>query len=166
MPADFNSPALHEKARAIADRGDIADISAAEQIWLEDHLQECSECRRYVETTLRVIRELGMFSFPMDSDLVARTQDALTRRAQQLESEHSRHRVFLRAFALACLFTGLGSVLAWQVSAWIAQQSQLAAWKWEAGLALFWILPSLAITMLLVLGLARADARRGARSVV
>jgi len=156
---------LHAQAREFVDRNQTSGISAAEQTWLEHHLRQCGECNGYAELTARTIQGLGSFSFSVDPGLVARTQDALTRRAREMEAERNRRRMYLRGFAMACLFTVIGSVLAWQAWAWVAQRMQFVPWEWQLGFSLFWVLPSATIAMLLLIGLAVESGRMNERSL-
>jgi len=156
---------LHAQARTLVDRNQMSGISPAEQAWLEDHLRQCDQCNGYAELTARAIGGLGSFSFSMDPSLVARTQEALTRRAREMEAERGRHRMYLRGFALACLFTVIGSVLAWQGWAYVAQRVQLVPWEWQLGFSLFWVLPSATVAMLLLVGLALESNRIHERSL-
>jgi len=157
---------LHAQAREFVDRNQSSGLSTAEQAWLEDHLRHCAQCNGYSELTARTIQGLGSFSFSVDPGLVARTQEALTRRAQEMEAKRSRYRMYLRGFALACLFTMMGSVLAWQGWAWVAQRMQLVPWESQLGFSLFWVLPSATVAMLLLVGLALERSRINERSLV
>jgi len=114
---------LHAQARTLLDRGDAPGISPAEQAWLHEHLRQCDPCRCYAELTARAIQGLSSFSFSVDPGLAARTQAALTRRAQQMEAERARRSMYLRGFALACLFTVIGSLLAWPGWAYVARRA-------------------------------------------
>ncbi len=156
---------LHAQARTLLDRGDAPGISPAEQAWLHEHLRQCDPCRRYAELTARAIQGLSSFSFSVDPGLAARTQAALTRRAQQMEAERARRSMYLRGFALACLFTVIGSLLAWPGWAYIAGRAQLAPWEWQLGFSLFWVLPSASIAMLLLVGMALGNGRSNVRSL-
>jgi len=156
---------LHAQARTLLDRGDAPGISPAEQAWLHEHLRQCDPCRCYAELTARAIQGLSSFSFSVDPGLAARTQAALTRRAQQMEAERARRSMYLRGFALACLFTVIGSLLAWPGWAYVARRVQLAPWEWQLGFSLFWVLPSANIAMLLLVGMALGNGRSNVRSL-
>ncbi|HZR29739.1 MAG TPA: hypothetical protein VFA71_13250 [Terriglobales bacterium] len=155
---------LHARAREFVDRNQ--DLSPAEQAWLEDHLRQCAQCNDYAELTARAIQGLGSFSFSVGPALVARTQEALTRRAREMEAERSRRRMYLLGFVIACLFTAAGSVLGWQGWAWVAQRLQLVPWEWQLGFSLFWVFPSATIAMLLLVGLGLERSRIHERSLV
>jgi predicted anti-sigma-YlaC factor YlaD len=156
---------LHLQARTLVDRNQMSGISPAEQAWLEDHLRHCDACGDYAELTARAIQGLGLFSFSVDPGLVTRTQEMLARRAREMEAERTRRAMYLRGFALACVFTVLGSALAWQGWAPIAQRIQLVPWAWQLGFLLFWVLPSVTVALLLLIGLALGGSRIHERSL-
>lgn len=157
---------LHARARALLDGDCASEISQAEQAWLAGHLRNCDECNRYAELTARAIQALGSFSFVVDPSLAARTQAALTRRAQELEAERSKRHLYLRGFALACLFTVMGSLVVWPGWVWVAERTRVTAWEWQLGFFLFWVLPSATIAMLLLVGVGLASRSGSERSLV
>jgi hypothetical protein len=157
---------LHARARALIDRDYASEISPTEQGWLAGHLRDCDECRRYAELGARAVEALGSFSFVVDPGLAARTQAALTRRAQELELERAKRELCLRGFALACLLTVIGSVAVWPGWMWVAERMQLAAWEWQLGFFLFWVLPSITIAMLLLVGVGLGSAQENERGLV
>ncbi len=156
---------LHARARALLDRDCASEISQAEQTWLGDHLRNCGDCNRYAELTARAIQALGSFSFAVDPSLTARTQAALTRRAEELEAERSKRDLCLRGFALACLFTVIGSLVAWPGWVWVAERMRVAAWESQLGFCVFWVLPSATIAMLLLVGVGLGRSRMNERGL-
>jgi hypothetical protein len=157
---------LHARARALLDCDCASEISQAEQEWLADHLRNCDECNRYAELTARAIHTLSSFSFAFDPGLAARTQAALTRRAQELEAERAKRGLYLRGFVLACLFTVIGSLAAWPGWMWVAERVRVAAWESQLGFFVFWVLPSLTIAMLLLVGVGFGSSRGNERGLV
>ena|SRR5690349_4578479 len=157
---------LHAQARELLDRDCTSEISQTEQAWLAEHLRNCDECNRYAELTSRAIHALGSFSFTVDAGLAARTQAALARRAQELEAENWRSLLYLRGFALACLFTVIGSIVAWPEWAWVAERIRLVTWELQLGFFFFWILPSVTMAMLLLVGAGLGSSRSTERSLV
>jgi hypothetical protein len=151
---------LHARARSLVDCDCASEISQAEQTWLAEHLHDCDECNRYAELTGRAIQTLSSFSFTVDPGLAARTQAALIRRAEELEAERSKRRLYLRGFALACLFTVIGSLLVWPGWVWVAERMRLTSWAWQLGFVLLWVLPSATVTILLLVGFGLAAHSR------
>jgi hypothetical protein len=157
---------LHARARALLDRDCASEISQAEQEWLAEHLRNCDECNPYAELTARAIQALSSFSFAFDPNLAGRTQAALTRRGQELEAERAKRGLYLRGFALACLFTVIGCFVAWPGWMWVAERVRVAAWESQLGFCLFWVLPSLTIALLLLVGVGLGSSRGNERGLV
>ena len=151
---------LHARARALVDRDCTSEISQAEQSWLAEHLRNCDECNGYAELTARSIQALGSFSFSVDPGLMARTQEALSRRAEELEAERAKRNLYLRGFALASLLTVVGSLAAWPGWMWAADKMRIAPWQSQIGFGLFWVLPSATIAMLLLVGIGLSGRSR------
>ncbi len=166
MSAELHREDSHARARALADRSLLPEISAEEQAWFEEHLRLCSDCATYAELTVRALRGLESLSFPNDPALATRTRQALTRRARQLDQGQSQQGRFLRGFALASLFTIVGSLLAWHGWASLAERVQLVPWQSQIGFSLFWVFPSAIITLLFLVGVAVGDPSHHERSLI
>src|ERR1041385_5449681 len=54
----------HERARFLIDEAQVGGISQEDAGWLRAHGSACAECAWFEETTARIVRGLGAFSFP------------------------------------------------------------------------------------------------------
>jgi hypothetical protein len=137
-------PELHERARLLLDRGMTESIPAEEQRWLDHHLSECAQCSRHAELNRRAIQALDSFAFDLDHAAALRVQEAVTRRAERMRSSEPL------AVPLAITLTIAGSFIMWQAVTWLAGQWNLPTREWRFGFAVFWILPSVLVDMLLL----------------
>jgi len=98
----------------------------------------------------RVVRALREISFEIDPGLNARVKTALFRRAEELAQAQARRRRMLTGFVIALLMTVSGSAAVWEAVLRIAGFSRIAPPVLAAGVVLFWMLPSLCATLLLL----------------
>ena len=140
----------HEEARSLIARCLAADAAPSERRRLSEHLASCAECRRAAELSARAVRGIGEYSFAIDPRSRDRVRAALASRARELEAAGAHRRRSRRGFALALAMTAVGSLAAWQAADWFAAYRHLAPRALEAGVMIFWILPSLWAALLLL----------------
>jgi hypothetical protein len=75
----------HQRARRMADRSLVEGISRDEQQWLSDHRKQCAECAEYEQQSARIVRGFNAFALEMEPGANARAQDAIAKRAIELE---------------------------------------------------------------------------------
>lgn len=73
----------HERARNLADRSLVEGIPQDEQQRLEEHTKNCAKCAEYVQHSARIVRGFKAFSLELDSEMNARIQDAVAKRARE-----------------------------------------------------------------------------------
>lgn len=70
---------LHERARFLTDESLVAQISAEDMRWLEQHTQECAACRSHQELSGRIISGLHSLAFETDPEMSARVKAAISK---------------------------------------------------------------------------------------
>ena len=141
---------VHERARLLIGQATVEGISPDEQRWLTGHIDACADCGQYAELARRTIRALDAFSFDMDPAAALRVQHAAVLHAERLASAELQRRGFSIGLAIAVCLTIAGSLAMWQAAAWLAARWVLSPWAWKAGFAVFWILPCVALDVLLL----------------
>lgn len=149
----------HDEARELIALG--TDSSDAQMVWLRSHLDECESCRRYHAAVGEVVRGLHSIPLAADARLVRATQMRVRFHAGRLRE--TRERFWL--VGTACLGVGLSATLTipimWRLFAWIGDWAGVSNWMWQAGFALFWIVPALVVgVVLLTRGTYLADHDR------
>jgi hypothetical protein len=76
----------HERARHLADKALVEGISGGEQQWLDDHTKNCAECAEHVQLSAKLVRGFNAFSFELDPATNVRAQDAVAKRAMEMNS--------------------------------------------------------------------------------
>ena len=138
----------HENARELIALGEV--LSPAQQGWLQAHLEECLACREYAEAAGRVAAALRSMPLAADSRLVRATQMRVRFHASRLRE--TRERMWL--VAMACLGVGVSATLTapvlWRLFAWMGERAGISIPVWQAGFAVFSIVPALVVSALLV----------------
>ncbi|HET7442828.1 MAG TPA: zf-HC2 domain-containing protein [Terriglobales bacterium] len=127
------------------------DLSEAQQALLQSHLQDCGPCRDYAAATAEIVRAVRGVPLAADPWLVRNTQARVRARAFALRQRQQ----WLTLVALACPFVGLSATittpLVWRAFQWIGTYAGLSRPLWQVGFAFYWMLPSLLVSVLLLL---------------
>ncbi len=138
----------HEKARFLLQRALVEGISMEDRHWLDAHVGQCAECGRYADLPARAVRALDWFAFELDPAAAGRVENAVRRRAEELRSAESQARRLWIGTGVAIFLTFTGSAIAWHTLAWLASQWSLPSRVWQVVFAVFWLLPSLLLSLL------------------
>ncbi len=140
----------HERARRLLDQSMVEGVPPSDKCWLDSHMSQCAECGRHAELSQRAIRALGQFGFPVDPAVAMRVDEVIRERTSRMAPAGSPARVAWVANLAAFLLTIVGSMAMWQATAWAAGRWHLSAPAWQIAFALFWLAPSLALSVLLL----------------
>ena len=137
-----------EIRRLIATSAD--DLSEAQQVLLHAHLQDCVSCRDYAAATAEIMRALRGIPLAADPRLVRSTQARVRTRAFALRQRQQ----WLTLVALACPLVGLSAAittpLIWRAFDWIGTHAGLSRPVWQAGFAIYSMVPALLVSVLLL----------------
>jgi hypothetical protein len=127
----------------------------------QSHLEQCADCRNYAESAEKMVRALRSLPVVADSRLVRATQMRVRFHAGRLRETRER----LWFVGMACLGVGLSATLTvpllWRFFAWMAASAGISSPVWEAGFALFWIVPALVVSVLLLVRGSHVVNQRG-----
>ena len=138
----------HKKARSLLHRALVEGISLDDRRWLDAHLTQCAECRRYADLSARAVRALDCFALEFDPAAALRVENMLRNRAQEMRSAESHARSLLIGTGVALFLTFTGSAVTWRTLAWLAIQWNLPGRIWQTAFAALWVLPSLLLALL------------------
>jgi len=140
----------HDEARELIALAGAEDLSAAQQSWLQAHLEECTACREYADAAGRVVRVLRSLPLAADSHLVRTTQMRVRFHASRLQETRER----MGWVAMACVGVGISAALTapllWRLFAWMGERAGVSSPVWQAGFAFFCLAPTLAVGVLLL----------------
>lgn len=140
----------HGRAIDLLTRRDVEGMSNAEEQWLEMHLQECEECAafdRALNGTAHAVRAVTVVA---SASLVNATQRRVRARAAELQDQQNRLYLIGISFVLGLLWSAGSLFLGWKLSGWLAERLHAEAWVIAAGMVVFWLLPAIAMAMVLV----------------
>src|SRR5205814_1197994 len=116
---DFREP--HARAEQLIAQERVAEISAADQQWLRQHLSECATCPSHVAAMERAIRSLRAVSVALPPSLATRTQFRVRLRAEQLRTE-PRWRVIWAACGVSWAFGAATAPYVWRGLEWFGHR--------------------------------------------
>ncbi len=141
---------VHERARELIALTGTEGLSGEHQSWLQSHLRECADCRKYEEAAGGVIRALRSQPLITDLALVRAAQRRV--RSRVLERQERQERIYL--VSLSCLVIGLLSALTiplfYQAFEWMGVRAGAPSWAWEAAFAFASIVPTLLASAVLL----------------
>jgi hypothetical protein len=143
-----------KKFRELIDRSFVEEVSEGERRLMHDHIRDCDGCKRYVELTARTIRGLREFTFASELDSIAQVREILANHTQTMRHQTMRqHNVQFRvwaAFAAALSMSFVGSTLVYLAVKFLAVPMHFDTVQVEAGVLVFWLLPSLCSALCLL----------------
>jgi len=133
----------HESFQRLIDESLAGAISAEKEQSLREHLSTCAACKEYLSASNRVIAGLGGFSFEVNPTLNARVLASLKlHRAKTVRQQNVPYKVWA-AFGVALSMSFAGSGLVYQMAERLAAPMHFDSTQVEAGVLVFWLLPSL-----------------------
>ena len=140
----------HDEARELIALGRMEELPEAQQSRLRAHLEECALCREYEDAAGRTVRALRSTTLAADARLVRATQMRVRFHARRLREARER----MWVVGLACLGVGLSAALTapllWRLFVWMGEQAGVSGTVVQASFVFFYIVPALAVSVLLL----------------
>jgi predicted anti-sigma-YlaC factor YlaD len=146
-----------KKFRELIDKSFVEEVSKGERQLIADHIRDCEGCKRYLELTARTIRGLREFTFTSESDSNAQVREILAHHSKTMRRPHVQCNLWA-AFALALSMSIVGTALVYQVAKFLMVPRQFDTAQIQAGVLVFWLLPSFCSALRL---LAASGRNRG-----
>src|SRR5216683_966930 len=121
------------------------------------HIRDCDGCKRYLELTARTIRGLREFTCTSEPDSNVQVREILAHHTETMRQHNVQFKVWA-AFAVALSMSIVGSALVYQVAKLLTVSMHFDTARVQAGVLVFWLLPSLCSAFRL---LAALDENRG-----
>jgi len=143
-----------QRFRELIDRSFAEEISDGETQLLRDHIRDCDGCKSYAELTARTVRGLREFAFVSGADANAQVREIVAQHAGTMRQREGQQRAVQfkvwAAFAAALLMSFAGSAVVYQVARRVAVPVHLDTAQVQAGVLIFWLLPSLCAALRLL----------------
>ena len=146
-----------KRFRELIDKSFVEEVSEGERRLMHDHIRDCDGCKRYLELTARTIRGLREFTFTSEPDSNAQVREILAHHTETMRQHNVQFKVWA-AFAVALLMSFVGTALVYQVAKLLAVPIHFNTAQVQAGVLVFWLLPSLCAALCL---LAAPSENRG-----
>ena len=140
----------HGRAMDLLTQREVEGIAETDARWLESHLAACEECASYELALSGAEQAMRSFAVMASASLVESTRTRVHARAQQLAEQQARMVLIGVSFCLGVITSTLTAWVWWKFGAWVAQRLGLPTGIVEPGVLLFWLLPAIAIAVLLV----------------
>ena len=138
-----------KRFRELIDRSFVEEISEGERQVIHDHIRDCDGCKRYVDLTARTIRGLREFTFTSEPDSNAQVREILAHHTGTMRQHNVQFKT-RAAFAVALSMSFAGSALAYEVAKILALPMHFNTTQIQAGVLVFWLLPSLCAALCLL----------------
>ncbi len=138
-----------KRFRELIDRSFVEEVSEGERRLIHDHIRDCDGCKRYVELTGRTIRGLREFTFASEPDSNAQVREILAHHTGTMRQHNVQFKTWA-AFAGALSMSFVGSALAYEVAKILALPMHFNTTQIQAGVLVFWLLPSLCAALCLL----------------
>ena len=138
-----------KRFRELIDRSFVEEISEGERQVIHDHIRDCDGCKRYVDLTARTIRGLREFTFANELDSNAQVREILAHHTGTMRQHNVQFKTWA-AFAVALSMSFVGSALAYEVAKILAFPMHFNTTQIQAGVLVFWLLPSLCAALCLL----------------
>ena len=141
---------MHERARRLIAQERVEGISAADGEWLASHVRECGECGDFASQTADALRSLRSTPIELPAGLAERTQFRVGLRAQQLQERAPQRRALWVAGGISWAAGVASAPYVWRLFAWFGERAGMPKLMWEAGFALWWLVPAAVAAVLLL----------------
>ena len=154
------SAELHARAEQLIAQERVEGISQADRDWLDAHLLECERCAEFARETDQSLRALRTAAIPLPSGLAGRTQFRVRLRAQELREREPKLRALWVACGLSWIFGLASAPYVWSLFQWFGRRTGVPKLVWEVGFGLWWAIPAVFVTVVLLMENARQEAEQ------
>jgi hypothetical protein len=142
---------IHQRANDLLTRKRVEPLSSEDELWLSAHLAECDLCAvadAQIDQALSAMRTLRV---TVPRNLASRTQMRVRMRAEELREHGTANRLIWAVAVMSWIFGLASAPLVWRGFSWLGNELHLPKPVWIAGVALWWVIPALVATGVLVL---------------
>src|SRR5262249_28276046 len=120
--------------------------------WLAEHLAECESCAAADTQMTEALAAMRSMQISLPRNLAARTQMRVRLRAEELREHGPANRLIWAVAVMSWIFGLATAPLVWRGFAWVGGELHLPKLVWMAGVVLWWAVPALVATGVVLLG--------------
>ena len=146
MKTDF-----HAQAKEFLSRQRVEGLSLEDERWLSSHLAECESCaaeQRQLNESISAFR--GM-QIDLPANLASRAQLRVRLRAEEMREQGPANRLIWAVAVMSWMFGLATAPFVWRGFEWLGGELHLPKLVWMAGVALWWIVPAVVATGVVLL---------------
>jgi len=146
MKTDF-----HARVKEFLSRQRVEGLSLEDQQWLSSHLAECESCaaeQRQLNESISAFR--GM-QIDLPANLASRAQLRVRLRAEEMREHGPANRLIWAVAVMSWMFGLATAPFVWRGFEWLGGELHLPKLVWMAGVALWWIVPAMVATGVVLL---------------
>jgi hypothetical protein len=146
MKTDF-----HPQVKEFLSRQRVEGLSLEDQQWLSSHLAECESCaaeQRQLNESISAFR--GM-QIDLPANLASRAQLRVRLRAEEMREHGPANRLIWAVAVMSWMFGLATAPFVWRGFEWLGGELHLPKLVWMAGVALWWIVPAMVATGVVLL---------------
>jgi predicted anti-sigma-YlaC factor YlaD len=143
---------LHARAKHLIAQQHIEPVSPDDAHWLNAHLTECESCAAQQLQLLESLSTLRTMHIDLPRNLASRTQLRVRMRAEELREHSPVNRLIWAVAAMSWIFGLATAPLVWRGFAWLGSELHLPKLVWVTGVALWWAVPALVATGIILFG--------------
>jgi predicted anti-sigma-YlaC factor YlaD len=151
----------HERAQKLLVAARAEGLSAADQAWLEPHLETCAGCAAYAKSLAQTVAAFRSFHVQVDPAVMDETRRRLRLRAQELYEHETRMWALWLACALSWVLGALSAPLLWWGFEWIGKRIDAPNAVWISAFVLWWLTPAAVVGAVLACQRSRGLKENG-----
>jgi len=149
---------IHDRAKKIIAQQHIEPVTSDDERWLNAHLAECESCAAQQLQLCESLSALRAMPLDMPRNLASRTQLRVRLRAEELREHSPVNRLIWAVAGLSWIFGLATAPLVWRGFAWLGSELHLPKLVWVTGVALWWAVPALVATSIILFHRGHAGA--------
>lgn len=143
---------IHQRAQKLIAQQHAERISSDDARWLNTHLAECESCSAQQLQLRESLSTLRTMHIDLPRNLASRTQLRVRLRAEELREHSPVNRLIWAVAGLSWIFGLATAPFVWRGFAWLGSEFHLPKLVWVTGVALWWAVPALVATGIILLG--------------
>ena len=141
----------HQRADDLLKQRRLQPLSREDEQWLAAHLAGCDVCAVADAQTEQALAALRALPIDVPPDLASRTQLRVRMRAEELREHGTANRLIWCVAVMSWIFGLASAPLVWRGFSWLGSELHLPKAVWIAGVALWWVIPALVATGVVLL---------------
>ena len=142
---------IHQRANELLTRKRVEPLSGEDELWLAAHLAECDSCAAADAQLDHALSALRTLHIDVPRNLASRTQMRVRMRAEELREHGAANRLVWAVAVMSWIFGLATAPLVWRGFSWLGNELHLPKPVWIAGVALWWVIPALVATGVVLL---------------